>query len=463
VRHDDPRLAVAGARALAILATPDAPEAIGALLRRPTLAPEGLRLALDYPHPRLATALVGALEALPAEDRPLAVGALGRSGGPTAIGKLSRLLDDARLATPAALALATLAEDGAEDVLGAALAATLEAPGARRRLVVRAATARRLAGLRAPSALDAALRRLLRSTDAADRAVGAFGLVATGLVLPSELATSKDDAVFIAAARGALARGDRATAPFLAELRAHALAASTVGVDPEVAHAAGRSSARQAASGVALLADPRAEGVSTSALAAWAESASALGPLSARALPSRDGVTVRGRIVELLNATDPAVRAHVALGLGDDPEPDSASLLVSAYQYEEAPSVRRAIVRALARRREPQRKEALLLAQDLDPDEGVRALARSALAGRELDVEPRLDEGRTHVAWITLTPTDGQATRVRHRAARLTRPDGLAVPVVADPDGVLLVAGLSVGHVALWLAPEREAGDARGP
>jgi HEAT repeat protein len=215
---------------------------------------------------------------------------------------------------------------------------------------------------------------------------------------------------------------------------------------------------------VALLADPRGDDVSTSALAAWAESASVLAPLAARALPSRDSAVVRGHLKRLLAATDTSVRAHAALGLADDPEPDSASLLVSAYQYEEEPSVRRAIVRALSGRSEVQRQRTLELARDLDPDEGVRALARSALAGRELlRFERSAGERWTSVAWVTLAPTDHQARRVRYRAARLTRPDGLTVPVVADPDGVLIVAGLPVGHIALDLAPDREPGDARAP
>lgn len=38
------------------------------------------------------------------------------------------------------------------------------------------------------------------------------------------------------------------------------------------------------------------------------------------------------------------------------------------------------------------------------------------------------------------------------RAARVVRPDGLAVPVVADPDGVLLVPGLPSGPATLLLA-----------
>jgi hypothetical protein len=37
------------------------------------------------------------------------------------------------------------------------------------------------------------------------------------------------------------------------------------------------------------------------------------------------------------------------------------------------------------------------------------------------------------------------------RAARLVRADGLAVPVVADPDGVLLVPGLPAGPASLLL------------
>jgi hypothetical protein len=72
------------------------------------------------------------------------------------------------------------------------------------------------------------------------------------------------------------------------------------------------------------------------------------------------------------------------------------------------------------------------------------------------------------VAWITLRPIDAaERARAGGRAAMLVRDDGLAVPVVADPDGVLLVPGLAeAGWVSLRLAPavasEEAPGDDQG-
>ncbi|NUQ73155.1 MAG: HEAT repeat domain-containing protein, partial [Polyangiaceae bacterium] len=152
----------------------------------------------------------------------------------------------------------------------------------------------------------------------------------------------------------------------------------------------------------------------------------------------------------LLAGSDPAVRAHVALGLARDPEASAVSLLAGAYRFEEDASVRRAIVRALSRRKEGQRETTLIWARDLDPDSAVRALARAALAGRVLD-DPR-PPARGEVIWVSLTPNDPKAAPMAAgRTARLVRSDGLAVPVVADPDGVLLVPGLPSGESSLLL------------
>jgi hypothetical protein len=187
--------------------------------------------------------------------------------------------------------------------------------------------------------------------------------------------------------------------------------------------------------------------------------------LAARLLPERDNPDLRKRIKLLLDGSDPVVRAHLAAGLARDPEPDAVTLLVNAYRYEEDALVRRAIVRALSRRPEVQRKATLALARDLDPDEGVRSLARAAESGRALDVDAfsasAAGAPRSSVAWISFVPNDAKPAAVSHAAARVLRPDGLAIPVVADPDGVLIVPGLPPGASAL--APAPGPGDARRP
>ncbi|WP_199694424.1 HEAT repeat domain-containing protein, partial [Sorangium cellulosum] len=185
----------------------------------------------------------------------------------------------------------------------------------------------------------------------------------------------------------------------------------------------------------------------------------------ARALAARDDEVIRGRLKRLLEGSDPVVRAHVALGLGSDPMPDSVSLLARAYRFEDDPAVRRAIVRGLSRRAEVQRTRALLTARDLDPDEGVRALARAALSGAPRSpTSGALDAPRpalaTGVVWVAIVPNDrSAAASASSRPARLVRPDGVAVPVVADPDGVLLVPGVPPGVSSVLLAPAAPPGD----
>jgi hypothetical protein len=212
--------------------------------------------------------------------------------------------------------------------------------------------------------------------------------------------------------------------------------------------------------GAALLAHPDGAGLPSSVLASWAEAGGPLAPLAARALPARDDEALRGRIKRLLSGSDPVVRAHVALGLGRDPEASAVSLLTAAYRFEDDAGVRRAVVRGLSLRGEVQRQATLALARDLDPDDEVRALARAALEGRALDVgvRPALGvEPRRRVAWVSVKEASGPASGSHAEPAtlaRLIRADGLAVPAVADPDGALLVPGMPAGPASLHLVQE---------
>lgn len=445
LRKPEPGLFEPTAEILVYLGAPEAPDAVAALLGSELGRMEGLRLAELAPAERLVPALARSLPLLPDDARPRAVAAIGRAGGAEAARQLRRLPSERpELATAAAFALATM--PGAE--ARAAVAELFD--GARaakdadlRRLGLRAGVVRGLALRDAPEALE---KRLLAALAApkgsSDRAVGVFGAVALGLrdavdVVGACSPSSCDRAAVHAAARGALARGERALAA-LAPLFAAAISA-----------------------GVALLAEPGGGAIATSRLAALAEAGGPLSPLAARALAARDDEVVRGRIERLLEGSDPVVRAHVALGLGSDPMPDSVSLLARAYRFEDDPAVRRAIVRGLSRRTEVQRGRVLVAARDLDPDEGVRALARAALSGvdaRALD--PPRSALATGVVWVAIVPNDRSASMsASSRPARLVRPDGLAVPVVADPDGVLLVPAVPPGASAVLLAPAAPPGD----
>ena len=442
-KKSEPRLRLAAAEVLVALDAPEAPDAVKVLLESDSGREDGVRLALAAPSPTLAAPLAKLLPTLAEDARPRVIAALGRARGAA---ELAALLDKPWGAVDAAFALATMPGDEARGALAQAMASDAGKKPEARRLFARAATVRALMLDDAPSKLEAALEALWRSKDATDRAVGAFGLVALGsLSLGDAIKEACDpklracDAAIVgASARGALARGgdERSLAPLLALL---AQAGDTPG--PEAI-----------AAGVALLALPDGGALPTQLLATWAEGGGPLSPLAARALPSRDDEALRGRIKRLLEGTDPVVRAHVALGLGRDPEPSATALLVSAYRFEEDAGVRRAVVRALSRRAEVQRMATLVLARDLDPDDDVRALARAALDGRDLDPAPRPVRGpepRRSVAWVNVRATDRAASSPH--AAKLVRADGLAIPVLADPDGVLLIPGLPAGSSSLLL------------
>jgi HEAT repeat protein len=466
LKKPEPRLLRAAAEVLVYLGAPEAPDAVAALLRSDARL-DALQLAELLPAPAFAPKLARAIPDLPEEARPRAVAALGRAGGAEAIKALRGLFEQPELAAAAAFALATMPGEPAR----AALAELAVGPRARKdrdldRLLLRAAIVRAVTLGDPPAALEERLRSMRSAKGATDRAVAAFGLAALGLGDIEELAggcfpglqasplrprtpgdgaraagPACDGAALHAAARGALARGGKAPARFAALLESPS-------APPEATIAAG----------VALIEDPSGGAIPTSRLAAWAEAGGALAPLAARALGGRDDEVVRGTIKRLLEGSDPVIRAHVALGLGRDPEPDGVSLLAGAYRFEEDPAVRRAIVRGLSRRAEVQRRRTLTLARDLDPDSIVRSLARAALEGRPLD-QPASPLA-TGVAWIRVIPNDGAAAvSAAVRAARVIRSDGLAIPVVADPDGVILVPGMPPGLSALVLASAVPTGD----
>ncbi|MDC3953650.1 HEAT repeat domain-containing protein [Polyangium jinanense] len=461
VKSDDVKQKRAGAEVLARLGVDGAAEAITALLAAGPTRVDGVRLALTAPSPALVKPLVAALDALDGDDREQAIAAIGRAGGPEAAAALLAQLGKPEHATAAAFALARMPGKEARAALERALGSTSAKKGAPRRLITRAALVRALVLGDEPSGLGEALDAMANEKEPADRAVSVFGRVATGrtsvraaLDAACPEKRSCDVALVAAVARASLARAATGKDEAPAEL-SRVLGAKAAGKGDA-------PSAIEVAAGVALLADPSGTGLSTALLARWAEGESPLAPLAARALPSRDDEAIRARIKRLLAGTDPVIRAHTALGLALDPEPDATSLLANAYRFEDDPTVRRAVVRALSARREPLRAATLELARDFDPDDQVRALARAALSGRTL--LPTLAVTGGPVAWISLVANAPSALpSIQGRAARLVRSDGVAVPIVADPDGVVLVPGLPDGPAALTLAPEAIPGDAGSP
>jgi HEAT repeat protein len=448
----EPRLRRAAAEVLTYLGAPEAPAAVAALFASDATREDGLRLALRAPSPEIAGAIVDQLGAFTEGARPRAIAAIGRAGGPKAITALTAMLDKPESATAAAYALAMIPDAAARDAINTGLAGG--GPEARKyerlRLFISAGIVRALALGDAPPDLGRALLLASASKFPADRGLAAFGRAATREVsaeaaiasaCPDFKHGSCDQAALAGAARGALATRSRDLDAFLPLLVREA---TTEGPTPVATIAA-----------VALLAHPDGGDLSTLTLAAWAEAGGPVAPLAARALPTRDHEAIRGRIRALLEGSDPVVRAHTALGLGRDPEASAVSLLTAAYRFEDDASVRRAIIRALSRRAEVQRAATLALARDLDPDDEVRALARAAIAGRDLDPTAQAGggvEAARSIAWIVIAPNDGKPAEAA-RSARLTRSDGLAIPVVSDPDGVLLIPGLPPGVASLKIAP----------
>lgn len=450
----EPRLRRAAAEVLTYLGAPEGPAAVAALFASDATREDGLRLALRTPSPELAGAIVEQLGAFAETSRPRAIAALGRAGGAKAITALTAMLDKPESATAAAYALAMIPDAAARAAIDAGLAGggPPERRDERLRLFIGAGIVRALSLGDAPPGLRTAMRLASASKFPADRGLAAFGRVATREVSAEATIASAcpeqrrcDGAVLAGAARGALATGGRDLDAFMPLLTRETTTERPAAIATTTTIAA-----------VALLAHPDGGDLSTLTLAAWAEAGGPLAPLAARALPTRDHEAIRGRIRTLLEGSDPVVRAHTALGLGRDPEPSAVSLLTAAYRFEDDASVRRAIIRALSRRTEVQRAATLTLARDLDPDDEVRALSRAAIAGRNLDPSAQAGSGleaARSIAWIVIAPNDGQPA-ASPRSARLTRSDGLAIPVVTDADGVLLIPGLPPGVASLKITPD---------
>lgn len=438
----DDRLAMAGSEALALLGALDASIGISGLLRRETTRSFALKLSLRSPDPALAAELVRTLATAKDDELPLVVAALGRTDTAAAVPPLLATLERPALALAAAHALATMPGEVARDALAAQLDKTCGTPGPRCRLVLRAAVTRGLALGDAPDGTSARLDVALASKDAADRALGAFGLVALGLRDAEPFATSRDDAIFAAAIRGALTRD-----PYGAGFSLPIFAAAAE-KDP--------GSTRAIAASAALLARPDAEGISATTLALWSEAGTVFAPLSARALARRDQPALRPRIEGLLHGSDPLVRAHTALGLAASPSPDATALLIELYNREDETVVRRAALRALAERPEKLRLHTLEMAQNLDPDDVARAIARGGLRA---DRRTSAGIGKA-VLWLSLASNEPATKADVPPAAALLLRDGVVAPLVADPDGALTLGGLDDGSTTLVLAPRRASRDA---
>jgi cellulose synthase operon protein C len=435
----DPYLKVRGVEVLLLSGAARARRALLPMLMAPETRDPALAIAAQSPSVELLPGLEESLK-FGGDGARRAVVLLGRIGGVDAVRILEKLLRDPERAGEAAFALARAPGSEARRALEAAASEPKLA-----RLAARAGTVRALALGDAPSGLGAGLSALLASRDAADRAAAALGLAVLGKADVRELLASPDLAVVRAAARAALA----APRDVVAACRAR-LATETDGLT-------------RTALAIAIAASPDAQvPVSTGRLAEWAESDEAFAPLAVVALGPRERPLEKRRIGRALDHSDPVLRAHAAFALALSPLPDAVSRLAGAWRFEETARVRRAIVIALGQRKEPQRVTTLELAAKLDPDEQVRESARLALRGQLplplgrfgagcAGSEARV--GGCYAAWITLTPTSpAGAAELKERSGRLLDAAGLALPVVADPDGMLVVPGVSAGAASFRLA-----------
>jgi hypothetical protein len=448
----DAWLKLKGAEILLVSGATDARRALVPLLAQPgETRASAFRLALLAPGSELVPVASEASKSTDEAGR-LALLLLGRVGGSAAVSKLEALLRQPARGADAAFALARAPGDEARRAIEAALSIPALA-----RLAARAGVVRALAQGDEPHDLPETLRGLFASKDPADRAAGAFGLVALGRADLGELVRSRDGVVVRAAARAALALGRDA-----AKILAARLAVET-------------DRATRTSLGLALLGT--SDGIRelpTYRLLEWADGDEPLAPLAIVALGAREprGEGDSGedpRLARWLESEDPITRAHAAFALGQSALPSAIGRLAGAWRFETDRAVRRAIVVALGQRGELARR-ALDIASRLDPDAEVRETATLALAGRLPSPLERLGEGcvrkrvgACYVAWISLTPSaSADAEAADARLGSFVDASGLSLPVVTDPDGSLVMPGVSPGDASFRLASSEVWYDALG-
>lgn len=417
----EPVQRLAAVRVLAMTRADDAAKHLEPLLLKTSQRSRAVRLAYEMPNPSFVPALTSALKHAGATQYRRMLAALGRAGGSDAAKTLERELQNGAYASEAAYALALAPGADAARVLERGLAIERT-----RRLCIRALILRALSLGERPERLIEELRAMLRRKGESDRAAGAFGLSALGAPEAPELLASTDRDVVLAAARGAY-RG------------AAALAAARRLVTEQDKNLS-------LALSISLISPEARALVPSSKLRELVQTQSAAASLAARALGSR-----------LVSADDPfarelawshsrELRAEFALGLGEAAAPTALGLLSQAYAFETDPIVRRAIIGAASRRKEPTRLRLLQLARKLDPDQQVRQLAWLAMTGHELASRP---PGR-QTLWLDI---DGIAALGAQRPPVVVQTAmGHTLVAFPDPDGFVGLGGMDAGELSYVLA-----------
>lgn len=433
VKDPSPSLRIAATRALVALATKDAAPSVLALFGDEGTATVAVELSPLVENDEVVKALAARASSHPVPARRTeALLALSRGTSPAAAKALGALVLDKSIESEVAHALGRSRSAHVDPWI----IAMLRSPEVKR-LGARAYVLRVLRGAPRLDEGDKALAALARDTSPANRAVGVFGLVATGAEGPTRFLADNDPSVRAAAAMGARPRLDDA-------LRERMLRLAIQERD---------DAARSALFGALDRGDVLGI-VPTPLLVDRAESASPEAALAAFALARRTEEEPSDKVRALLESRSASIRAHALLGLAESGARNVSGRLATAYAYEPDESQRRTLVRALAGRSVDAsakvRLDTLALAESLDPSPEVRFLASRARLGV---ATPAARGEADEIAWLRVTGPDGKPPSERGYAGALFTSEGRVVPVAFDPDGYALVPAIPPGPTRLFLAP----------
>jgi hypothetical protein len=423
-----PVLRRAGLEILLLAHDPRAEPALAALLAQGALGEAEQRRLLEFPSSSLAEPLLASLDQEGSVDREGAAAwrwtLLGRMGGEAAAQRLARGLGDTRTALAAAHALSRLRGPEARAPLEAALEGEDVLP-----LAVRVAAARSELG-DGFRGLAARTADWLHSEDPRQRAAAAWARSIEGG--PAALAEleSGDEVRVLAAASNAL-RFDDAVIDGVARLLSSA--------------PPGRM---RTALGAGLLSPRGRRTVGSTLLWSLVAEGGTARPLALRALAARSDPGIWAAVESYLDHPDPLLREHLARGLGESERPSAVGHLTRRLAFETDETVRRALVMALGAHRGRAVSQWLERAARLDASPRVRSAARLALGGVPLGDAVRGDD----FLWTELRALSGDSTVTEPGGgALLSVAPGLAMPVFADPAGVLVVSGLPSSHLGIRL------------
>jgi hypothetical protein len=349
---------------------------------------------------------------------------LGRIGGLAAVRELGTAQARPESAFAATHALSRLPGPDAHAALADSLEREVALP-----LSVRAAAAREQLWQERFEPLAPRVAALLRSEVPGERAAGAWASALTGDKAALIELESGDEVRILSAANAGLLLGDAVYR------RAAALLTRA---------APGRI--RTALSFCLMRASGR-QGVPTAVLRSLVDEGGAARPLALRALAARDDSEPSSYATAFLDHADPLLRAHVARGLGDSARPSATGLLARRLELETDEAVRHAIVCALSVRRGRSVTRSLQLAAHLDPSPRVRSAARLALGGARLGDAP----AGADVLWAEVRSTQAVGLGDTGPVVLLDVAPGLALPVFADPAGILVVPGVGAGQRGIRL------------